>query len=106
MNDLSKTWGPLKGPRHLYSFFELSEKTTRDIPVADVHQDILRTLVAEALADTPLPRLWYFPDAAPALWFIKGDGCGEEGAPVLIDIVESYGRVAHLLPGTLQPLRG
>ena len=83
--------GPLKGPRHLYSFFELSEKTTRDIPVADVHQDILRTLVAEALADTPLPRLWYFPDAAPALWFIKGDGCGEEGAPVLIDIVESYG---------------
>ena len=82
--------GPLKGPRHLYSFFELSEKTTRDIPVADVHQDILRTLVAEALSSTPLPRLWYFPDAAPALWFIKGDGCGEQGAPVLVDIVESY----------------
>lgn len=82
--------GPLKGPRHLYSFFALSEKTTRDVPVADVHQDILRTLVAEALADTPLPRLWYFPDAAPALWFIKGDGCGENGAPVLVDIVESY----------------
>ena len=82
--------GPLKGPRHLYSFFELSEKTTRDIPVADVHQDILRTLVSEALADSPLPRLWYFPDAAPALWFIKGDGCGEQGAPVLVDIVESY----------------
>ncbi len=82
--------GPLKGPRHLYSFFALSEKTTRDVPVADVHQDILRTLVAEALANTPLPRLWYFPDAAPALWFIKGDGCGENGAPVLVDIVESY----------------
>jgi hypothetical protein len=83
--------GPLKGPRHLYSFFELSEKTTRDVPVADVHQDILRTLVAEALAGSPLPRLWHFPDAAPALWFIKGDGCGEEGAPVLVDTVESYG---------------
>lgn len=82
--------GPLKGPRHLYSFFALSEKTTRDVPMADVHQDILRTLVAAALADSPLPRLWYFPDAAPALWFIKGDGCGEQGAPVLVDIVESY----------------
>ena len=88
---LAKDMGPLTGPRHIYGFFELSDKLPRDVPVCDLHQDILRTLVGEALSDTCLPRLWHFPDAAPALWFVKGDGCGEAGADVEVEVVEQYG---------------
>lgn len=87
----AKDMGPLTGPRHIYGFFELSDKLPRDVPVCDLHQDILRTLVGEALSGTCLPRLWHFPDAAPALWFVKGDGCGETGADVEVEVVEQYG---------------
>lgn len=83
--------GPLAGPRHLYGFFELSDRLPRDAPVCDLHQDVLRTLVKEALSEVPLPRLWHFPDGAPALWFIKGDGCGEEGADVEVGVAERHG---------------
>ena len=87
----AKDMGPLTGPRHIYGFFELSEKLPRDVPVCDLHQDILRTLVLSSLSDSCLPRLWHFPDAAPALWFVKGDGCGEIGADVEVQVVEEYG---------------
>ena len=86
----AKDMGPLTGPRHIYGFFDLSDKLPRDVPVCDLHQDILRTLVQSSIADTGLPRLWHFPDAAPALWFVKGDGCGEVGADVEVDVVEEY----------------
>ncbi len=87
----AKDMGPLTGPRHIYGFFDLSDKLPRDVPVCDLHQDILRTLVLSALSDTVLPRLWHFPDGAPALWFVKGDGCGESGADVEVEVVEEYG---------------
>lgn len=87
----AKDMGPLTGPRHIYGFFELSDKLPRDVPVCDLHQDILRTLVLASLSDTGLPRLWHFPHAAPALWFVKGDGCGEAGADVEVEVVEEYG---------------
>ena len=80
-----------KGPRVVYSFWELSGKLPHDIPVADLHQDILRSIVTEALADTALPRLWYFPEAAPALWFVRGDGCGEAGADFEVEVLETHG---------------
>ena len=86
----AKDMGPLTGPRHIYGFFELSDKLPRDVPVCDLHQDILRTLVLSSLSDSCLPRLWHFPDAAPALWFVKGDGCGEVGADMVVRVVEEY----------------
>lgn len=87
----AKDMGPLLGPRHIYGFYDLSDKLPRDVPVCDLHQDVLRTLVREALAGTSIPRLWHFPEAAPALWFIKGDGCGEEGADAQVEVVERCG---------------
>ncbi len=86
----AKDMGPLTGPRHIYGFFDLSDKLPRDVPVCDLHQDILRTFVLASLADSSLPRLWHFPDAAPALWFVKGDGCGEIGVDVEVEVVEEY----------------
>ncbi len=86
----AKDMGPLTGPRHIYGFFDLSDKLPRDVPVCDLHQDILRTLVLSSLSGSGLPRLWHFPDAAPALWFVKGDGCGEVGADVVVRVVEEY----------------
>lgn len=47
----------------------------RHVPQADVHQDLLVRVVRGLLAEgAPLPRLWYFPAAAPAVLFIDGDG--------------------------------
>jgi hypothetical protein len=82
-----RTWG---GPRALYGFQELAEKLPHTVPVADVHQDVLRCLVANALADTMLPRVWHFQDAAPSVFMVRGDGCGEEGAELEVDILEQH----------------
>ena len=86
--DQQDTWS---GPRALYGFWELAEKLPHDVPVADLHQDILRSIMTAALGDAGLPRLWHFPEGAPALWLIRGDGCGEEGAEVEVEVVERYG---------------
>lgn len=46
----------------------------RHVPQADVHQDLLVRAIRGLLAGSmPLPRLWHFPDAAPAVLFIDGD---------------------------------
>jgi hypothetical protein len=46
----------------------------RHVPQADVHQDLLVRVLRGLLTDAaPLPRLWHFPQAAPALVFIDGD---------------------------------
>lgn len=47
----------------------------RHVPQADVHQDLLvRVLRGLMVGQAPVPRLWHFPNAAPALVFIDGDG--------------------------------
>ncbi len=47
----------------------------RNVPQADVHQDLLvriiRGLTARSL---PIPRLWHFADAAPGMVLLDGDG--------------------------------
>ena len=78
-------WG---GPRALYGFWELSEHIPHDIPLADIHQDILRSLVRQYLPISP--RIWHFPDAAPSVWMVRGDGCGEEGAEIEVETVEQF----------------
>ena len=60
----SRDMGRLLGPRHPYSFFELSNRLPRTAPVADLHQDILRLLIEQALIDDGLPRLWHLADGA------------------------------------------
>ena len=81
-------WG---GPRVIHSFLELSDKLPHDVPVADVHQDVLRSILRQALIGSRLPRLWHFPQGAPAVWMVRGDGCGEEGAEFEVDVVEKHG---------------
>lgn len=47
------------------------------VPQADEHQRLLVAVLEElAPAGPPLPRLWYFPDAAPALVVATGDAHG------------------------------
>ncbi|MBT3342011.1 MAG: hypothetical protein HN404_03340 [Gemmatimonadetes bacterium] len=82
-----QTWG---GPRALYGFWGLAEKLPLTVPVADVHQDVLRCLVSGALSDTPLPRLWHFQAGAPSVFMVRGDGCGEEGADHEVAVMEAH----------------
>lgn len=45
------------------------------LPQADLQQDILVRILAWLTdVNAPLPRLWHFPEAAPAAAFINGDG--------------------------------
>ena len=81
-------WG---GPRVIHSFGELSDKLPHEVPVADVHQDVLRSVLRKALIGSGLPRLWHFPEGAPAVWMVRGDGCGEEGADFEVEVVEKHG---------------
>jgi len=47
----------------------------RFVPQADLHRDLLVRVIRGLLRDTlPLPRLWHFPFAAPAVLFVDGDG--------------------------------
>jgi hypothetical protein len=57
---------------HGHRDFEL-----RHVPQADVHHDLLVRVIRGLLADVaPVPRLWHFPHAAPALVYIDGDSDG------------------------------
>ncbi|MGH2367650.1 MAG: hypothetical protein ACRDI2_05575, partial [Chloroflexota bacterium] len=45
------------------------------LPQADLHQDALvRVLEWMAALSAPLPRLWHFPNGAPAVAWLRGDG--------------------------------
>ena len=47
----------------------------RHVPQADVLQELLTRAITGLTGDLlPLPRLWRFPDAAPALLLLDGDG--------------------------------
>jgi len=53
----------------------LRDYRLRHIPQADLHRDLLVRVIGGLLDDVmPLPRLWHFPEAAPALLFVDGDG--------------------------------
>jgi hypothetical protein len=93
----------------------LRDYRLRHIPQADLHRDLLVRAIAGLMADVmPLPRLWHFPDAAPALLFVDGDGdsmdwadmeaavaiADEEGYPYTVYLqdaqIESFDREAVL----------
>jgi len=82
----------LHGPRHIHAFRRLGKKYSRTVPIADVHQDVLREAVFHCFSDTGavLPRIWHYPHAYPAMYFIKSDGCGEKGIDREIELAEQH----------------
>lgn len=75
----------------------------RFIPQADLHRDLLVRVIRGLLADRlPLPRLWHFPNAAPALLFLDGDG----DSMTWDDLVATVARAdEHAYPYTLYMMR-
>ena len=75
------------------------DERLKDVPQADIHQDILVSLMEWAVEPKcPLPRLWYFPDNAPAVALIDGDsdGMSEKNFRDVIDCIEKY-RAAYTI---------
>lgn len=64
------------------------------VPQADIHQDLLVRLVNWMSArGTPVPRIWYFPNAARCVAFVNGDSDGMRRGDLdtVISTVERYG---------------
>jgi len=75
-------------------FVRYLDERLKTIPQADIHQDLLVAIIQRFLASaSPLPRLWHFPQAAPAVAFISGDSDGMKASDLekTIQIVESAG---------------
>ena len=82
---------PLRGPRHVFGLIGIAERHSRQHPLADIHQDLLRELLLDLHDGGIAPRVWHMPDAQRTAVFFKSDGCGEEGAPLGMDLAEQYG---------------
>ncbi len=58
-------------------FFGYRDRTLLDLPQADLQQQLLVRILEWASApNAPLARLWYYPDAAPAMVLLNGDSDG------------------------------
>ncbi len=67
-------------------FVDYLDPALCSLPQADLQQDILvRILEWMTALSQPLPRLWHFPEAAPAAAFINGDG----DSMALADLVQT-----------------
>ncbi|MDE2997586.1 MAG: hypothetical protein OXU79_00745 [Gemmatimonadota bacterium] len=82
---------PLRGPRQIFGLIGIAERHSRQHPLADIHQDLLRELLLDLHDGGVVPRVWHLPDALRVAVFFKSDGCGEEGAPLGMDLAEQYG---------------
>lgn len=63
------------------------------IPQADEQMRLLSGLIREMLAEVlPLPRLWYFPNASPAMLIVTGDSHANptENIEALLPLVEAH----------------
>lgn len=65
----------------------------KEIPQADIHQDLLVRVITHLTTDCPFPRVWYFSHAAPAVAFINGDSDGMLRAAYdeVVETVERFG---------------
>ena len=65
------------------------------IPQADLHQDLLVRLInrMSVAPRRPIPRVWYFPDAAPGVALFNGDsdGMDREDYDTVVSAVERAG---------------
>ena len=82
---------PLRGPRQIFGLIGIAERHSRQHPLADIHQDLFRELLLDLHGVGIVPRVWHMPDARRVAVFFKSDGCGEEGAPVGMELAEQYG---------------
>ena len=58
-------------------FSVTGDRTLLDLPQADLQQQLLVRVLDWACApQAPLARLWYYPDAAPAMVLVNGDSDG------------------------------
>ena len=58
-------------------FVGYRDRTLLDLPQADLQQQLLVRILEWASAPkAPLARLWYYPDAAPAIVLVNGDSDG------------------------------
>jgi hypothetical protein len=83
-------------------FVDQLDARLKRVPQADVHQDLLvRLLTWLAKAVSPLPRAWYFPNAAPCIAWFNGDsdGMDREDYDAIVSTMERHGGVftAYLL---------
>lgn len=65
-----------------------------NVPQADEHQRLFISVIEELAANgPPLPRLWYFPDAAPAVLVATGDAHGSRVSHIeqALTLVEQHG---------------
>jgi hypothetical protein len=62
------------------------------VPQADVHKDLLVHCLRWATEGSPLPRLWYYPNAEPCLVWLNGDSDGMAGEDMdrVLATVERY----------------
>ncbi|MBI3985749.1 MAG: hypothetical protein HY343_02425 [Lentisphaerae bacterium] len=58
-------------------FYKSRDERLKMAPQADLYADWLAALIRELLGPKlPVPRLWHFPNAAPAVAFLDGDSDG------------------------------
>jgi hypothetical protein len=70
------------------------DERLKTLPQADIYQDLLvRIIEWMAERNKPLPRLWHFPNAAPAVALLDGDSDSMPSADFekVIELVESVG---------------
>ncbi|MGD9496460.1 MAG: hypothetical protein AB7Y46_09125 [Armatimonadota bacterium] len=75
-------------------FEGMRDFSLRHVPQADVLQDLLTRIILGLTAESlPLPRLWHFPNAAPALLLLDGDGDGmsREDLHATLGVCERHG---------------
>ena len=63
------------------------------VPQADIHQDLLvRIINWMSRSKRPIPRIWYFPNAAPGMAYFNGDsdGMSREDYLNIISTVKKY----------------
>ena len=80
-------------------FVGFLDERLRDVPQADLHQDLFVELLAWVVGPgVPLPRLWYFPHVAPAAALFDGDSDSME-LEDLDAVIDACDR--HRVPFTL-----
>lgn len=84
----------VEGPRATDAFVGWTNLSLARRPQADDHMRLLSSVIETLLADGGgLPRLWYFPAAAPALLVATGDAHASSASAIQtgLDLVEQAG---------------
>ena len=75
-------------------FYNAIDLERVSLPTADIQMRLFSRVIGDLLADsTPLPRLWYFPDAKRTILVLTGDDHGQPAVHfnTLVSNVESRG---------------